>query len=99
MNGIMLQSGGKDNGIQKPFTHLCHSPEKGKKECPLEEQQKQKVILLFSFKCSLYLLPFPSYVTRKREFCIPSFLHHSEEDGLLCGYVVLYDTLKHLGVT
>ena len=77
MNGIMIQSAWKDNGIQKPFTHLCHSPEKGKKEWPLKEQQKQKVVLFFPVRFSLYLLPFPPYATRKKEFCIPSFLHHS----------------------
>ena len=60
MNGIMLQSAWKDNGIQKPFTHLCHSPGKGKKECPLKEQQKQKVILFFfplGFLCACSLFP------------------------------------------
>lgn len=63
--------------------------EREKKQAPLKEQQKQKVILFFSFRFSLCLLPFPPYVTRKKEFCIPSSLHHSEEDGLLYGYVVL----------
>lgn len=64
-----------------------------KKECPLKEQQKQKVVLFFPIRFSLYLLPFPPYATRKKEFCIPSFLHHSLWGGRSISW--LCDALRH----
>lgn len=85
MSGVMLQTAWKENGIQKPFTHLCHSSKKGKKECALKEQKKQQLIL-FSFfffsRFSLHLLPFfPLRYQEERTFCTPLFCHHSPWGG------------------
>lgn len=61
-----------------------------KKNAPLKNNKAKSDTFIF-LKFS-YLLPFP-YVTRKED-SVSFFLHHSEEDGSLCGYVVFQYTSR-----